>query len=301
MRRGEMIKNILFAVAVAVWLIPSTVHANWNCSCGKSVTTKFCTFCGKKEPLPQRPTYTPPASSTPYTSQPTTHAPTPPRPVTQSWLRPKEWFYNECNVIERNVQHYSSGGYRYDRNVANQIGSQLSILRNQLSMNDINGSVRAYNELKKVYQSFVNGCQWQANMRHPRYSHVVSSQTPNRWDAENGWEFVYPGTSDLTVRRKAVQVRCDACRGNGYVTQKARCYSCNGRGRVPNPAAQVGQAVNVVGGIFGALGGRGGRRVPVPRVPQAPAEIRCSSCNGNGNQQQRVRCDKCSGTGKIYR
>lgn len=296
MRRGEMKISILFVVVVVLVLLPPAAQANWTCSCGNSVTTKFCTFCGKKEPPPQAPTYTPPKRTSTYTPQPAT-----PRPVTQEWPRPKEWFYNECNVIERNIQHYSSGGYRYDRNLSSQVGSQISTLRNQLSRNDIGGSVRAYNELKQTYQSFVNGCQWQANLRHPRYNHVVSSHTPNRWDAESGWEFVNPGTSDLTVRRKPVQVRCDACRGNGYVVQKARCYSCNGRGRVPNPAAQVGQAVNVVGGIFGALGGRGGRRVPVPRVPQAPAEIRCSSCNGSGNQQQRVRCDRCGGTGKIYR
>lgn len=283
-------------IVVAVVLFPQNAQANWNCSCGNSATTKFCTFCGKKEPLPQTPTYPPPTRRSTYTPEPTT-----PRPITQEWPRPKEWFYNECKVIVRNVQHYSSGGYRYDRNLSSQIGSQVSTLRNKLVRNDIEGSVRAYNELKQTYQSFVNGCQWQVNMRHPRYNHVVSSYTPNRWEAENGWEFVYPGTSDLTVRRKTVYVRCDACRGNGYITQKHRCYSCNGRGRVPNPAAQVGQTVNVVGGIVGALGGRGGRRGPIPRVPQVSAEIRCSTCNGKGNLQQRDRCGKCNGSGKIYR
>lgn len=246
-------------------------------------------------------TYTPPRPSTPtYTPQSTTYSGVAPQPVTPEWPRPKDWFYNECNVIERNVQHYTGGGYRYDRSSARQVSAQISTLRNQLSRNDVNGSVRAYNELKQEYNSFVNGCQWQANMRHPRYNHVVSSYTPNRWDAENGWEFVNPGTSDLTVRRKPVQVRCDACRGRGSVVQKTRCYSCNGRGRVPNPAAQVGQAVNVVGGLVNAFGG-GRRGRPMPRIPQGPSEIRCSSCNGMGSQQQEVRCSRCNGTGKTYR
>lgn len=252
-------------------------------------------------PRPSTPTYTPPRPSTPtYTPQPTTSGGVAPRPVTPEWPRPKDWFYNECNVIERNIQHYTGGGYRYDRSSSRQVSSQISTLRNLLSRNDVNGSVRAYNELKQVYNSFVNGCQWQANLRHPRYNHVVSSYTPNRWEAENGWEFVNPGTSDLSVRRKPVQVRCDACRGHGYVVQKTRCYSCNGRGRVPNPAAQVGQAVNVVGGLVNAFGG-GRRGRQVPRIPQGPSEIRCSSCNGTGNQQQNIRCNKCNGSGTMYR
>ena len=268
---------IIIIILLVVWKVPS---------CREEVKTDH---------TPQRP-------STPiYTPPSTTSGGVASLPVAPEWPRPKDWFYNECNIIERNVQHYTGGGYRYDRSSARQVSSQVSTLRTQLSRNDVNGSVRAYNELKQVYNSFVNGCQWQANMRHPRYNHAVSSYTPNRWEAENGWEFVNPGTSDFSVRRKPVQVRCDACRGHGYVVQKTRCHSCNGRGRVPNPAAQIGQAVNVVGGIFGALGGRGGRRGPVPRVPQAPAEIRCPSCSGTGNQQQNVRCNKCMGNGMIYK
>ena len=307
MRRGEMIKNILLAAVIVVWLFPLALHAHWYCSCGNSVSTKCCTFCGRKEPPPQTPTYTPPKplprTYDPPAQTPGHEPPAPicgdpaPRPAAQAWPKPKEWFFNECNVMERNVRYYASGGYRYDRSSANRVGALISALRTQLSLNDVNGSVRAYNELKQEYRSFVNGCQWQANMRHPRYNHVVSSQTPGRWDAENGWEFVNPGTSDLTVRRKPVQVRCTACRGSGYVMQKTRCYSCNGRGRVPNPAAQVGQVFNDVGRMLGR--GRGGRSVP--RIPQAPSEIRCSSCNGTGNLQQRIACDRCSGTGSVYR
>lgn len=125
----------------------------------------------------------------------------------------------------------------------------------------------------------------------------LTVKTQNRWDTENGWEFIDPDTSDLTVSRKPVQVRCDPCRGTGYVVQEKSCYSCNGRGWVPNPAAQVGQTINDVGRILG--GGRGMR--PVPRIPQMPSEIHCSSCNGVGHRQQRNICDRCGGSGSIYR
>lgn len=218
-----------------------------------------------------------------------------------TWARPKEWYERECSVLEKNVRFYTSGGYQYPRGGDASVVGQIQKLRQRLIADDPEGSARAHSELKAAYDTFVNQCQWTSGLRHPRFPHVVSGMTANQWVAENGWEFVNPGTSDFSVRRKPVQVRCDACRGNGYVLQKTRCYSCNGRGRVPNPAAQVGQAVNVVGGIFGALGGRGGRRGPVPRVPQAPAEIRCPSCNGTGNQQQNVRCNKCMGNGMIYK
>ena len=216
-----------------------------------------------------------------------------------TWARPKEWFERECSVLEKNVRFYTSGGYRYPRGGEAGVVRQIQNLRQRLNADDPEGSARAYSELKDTYSTFVNQCQWTSGLRHPRFPHVVSGMIANQWVAENGWEFVNPGISDFTVRKKPVQVRCDACRGYGYVVQKTRCYSCNGRGRVPNPAAQVGQAVNVVGGLVNAFGG-GRRGCQVPRIPQGPSEIRCSSCNGIGNQQQNIRCNKCMGNGMIY-
>ena len=237
--------------------------------------------------------------ATPQSSVPSTYNAPVARTQVAEWPKPKDWFYNECNVIERNVQFYTGGGYRFDKGFARKIASCISALRSNLSRDDIGGSVRAYNELKQAYLSFENGCQWQPNVRHPKYNHVLSSYTKNQWMAESGWEFVNPGTSDFSVRRKPVQVRCNSCRGSGYVMQKSQCYSCNGRGRIPNPAAQVGQAVNAVGGLINAFGGnRRGRHMP--RVPQGPSEIRCPSCNGTGGQQMKVRCGRCNGAGSFY-
>ena len=217
-----------------------------------------------------------------------------------TWTRPKEWYERECTVLEKNVRFYTSGGYRYPRGGDIGVVRQIQNLRQRLNADDPEGSARVHSELKDAYGTFVNQCQWTSGLRHPRFPHVVSGMTANQWVAENGWEFVNPGTSDFTVRRKLVQVRCNDCRGNGYVVQKTRCYSCNGRGRVPNPAAQVGQAVNAVGGLVNAFGGgRKGRHMP--RIPQSPPEIRCSPCSGRGTQQQNIRCNKCNGSGIIYR
>ena len=217
-----------------------------------------------------------------------------------TWSRPKEWFERECSVIEKNVGFYTSGGYRYPRGGDANVLRKIQNLRQRLNANDPEGSTQAHSELKAVYDTFVNQCQWTSGLRHPRFPHVVSGMTANQWVAENGWEFVNPGTSDFSVRRKPVQVRCDACRGNGYVVQKTNCNSCNGRGRVPNPAAQVGQVVNAVGGLVDAFGGRRRGR-PVPRIPQGPSEIDCSACKGRGYRQENIPCDKCKGSRVIYK
>lgn len=217
-----------------------------------------------------------------------------------TWVKPKEWYERECSVMEKNVSFYKSSGYRYPRDGGVGVVRQIQNLRQRLSADDPEGSARVYSDLKVAYDNFVNQCQWTSGLRHPRFPHVVSGTTANQWVPENGWEFVNPGTSDFTVRRKLVQVRCDACRGSGYVVQKTNCNACNGRGRVPNPAAQVAQAVNIAGGLVNAFGG-GRRGRQVPRIPQGPSDIPCSSCNGTGNQQQNTRCDKCMGNGIIYR
>lgn len=219
--------------------------------------------------------------------------------VRVKWPHPQEWYRNECRVIGDNVRHFINGPYSYYGPTANWLLNKISELEGKIDSGDVVGSVELHKRIQETYRDFASKCTWRQGVAHPQIPHVVSSSTPNQWMAESGWEFVNPGTSDLTVRRKPVQVRCGACRGNGYVVQKTRCHSCNGRGRVPNPAAQVGQAVNVVGGLVNAFGG-GRRGRQVPQIPQGPSEIRCSSCNGAGNQQQNVRCNKCMGKGMIY-
>ena len=174
------------------------------------------------------------------------------RPVGEHWVKPRKWFAEQCGVIERNMRHYTGGGYRYSRKLASAVVAQANDLRNQLARCSADGTRRAYNALKATYDSFMADCRWQVGISHPRYGHVLSGRIPNQWIAEEGWEFMHPGTSDLSVRRKQPPpqqreelVLCNACLGTGYVmhyTQdrsgkervrqwRSLCRQCNGKGR----------------------------------------------------------------------
>lgn len=222
------------------------------------------------------------------------------RKVLAKWICPQNWYKKECEIISKNMRYYLSGPFACNRRIGDDICRGVRDLEAKIYSGAPDEVDRMYRNLAAAYKQFAAGCQWRQGVKHPTIANVHSGYSKDTWEADAGWVFVNPGTSDLTVRRVPVQIRCDACRGNGYVVQRVRCYSCNGRGRVPNPAAQVGQAVNVVGGLVNAFGG-GRRGRHVPRIPQGPSEIRCSSCNGMGSQQQNVRCSRCNGAGTIYR
>lgn len=202
-----------------------------------------------------------------------------------TWERPKEWYERECATLEQNVRFYTSGGYRYPRGGDSSVVRQIQILRQRLNADDPEGSARVYSELKDAYGTFVNKCQWTSGLRHPRFQHVVSGMTVNQWVAENGWEFVNPGTSDFTVRKKLVRVVCPQCHGSGQMFKRVRCPGCGGRRNVPNPAAQIRDS-------FGRFGGPRGR---IPWMP-IPPTIPCTSCSGAGYQQQPCLCSKCGGS-----
>jgi len=222
------------------------------------------------------------------------------RKIRAEWAHPQSWYQNECAVISKNMRYYLAGPFACNRRNGDDICRGVKDLEEKLYSGEPDEVDRMYRNLVTSYNQFVEGCQWRQGIRHPAIAHVHSGRSKDTWEADAGWVFVNPGTSDLTVRRQPVKTRCDACRGNGYVVQKIRCYSCNGRGRVPNPAAQFGHAANAVGGLVNAFGGgRRGRHMPI--IPRGPSEIRCPSCNGTGSQQQNIRCSGCNGAGTIYR
>ncbi len=214
-----------------------------------------------------------------------------------TWARPKEWYERECSVIEKNVRFYTSGGYLYPRDKIVGIFRLIQNLRHCLNANDPEESARVHSDLKAAYDTFVNQCQWAAGLRHSRFPHVVSGMIANQWVAENGWEFVNPGTSDFTVREKPVSVICPQCYGSGQVFKRARCHNCGGRCKVANPAAQIGDAIGDISSVINS--GRRRRRIPnMPRIP-IPSTIPCPECKGKGYQQQPCLCSKCGGSGFI--
>ena len=214
-----------------------------------------------------------------------------------TWVRPKEWFERECSAIEKNVCFYTSGGYRYPRGGDAGVIRQIQNLRQRLNADDPEGSARAYSELKDMYNTFVNQCQWTSGLRHPRFPHVVSGMTANQWVAENGWEFVSPGTGDLSVRRIPKAIKCSKCRGKCIYKIRVSCAVCKGARYVPNPVV-VGTAVN-----FGlnTVRRRGrGRNLP-SHIPTGPSKVPCSGCNAHGFVYNQIQCEQCRGTGIIYR
>lgn len=213
-----------------------------------------------------------------------------------TWARPKDWYERECSVIEKNVRFYTSGGYRYPRGGDAAVIRQIQNLRHRLTADDPEGSARVYSELKAAYGTFVNNCQWTSGLRHPRFQHVVSSTIANQWVAENGWEFVNPGTSDFTVRKKQVRITCPQCQGCGQMVKRVRCQNCGGSCKVANPAAQIG---GVIDSITSAINS-GRRRGRIPSMPSVPSTIPCPACKGTGCQQQLYPCGKCRGSRFIY-
>jgi len=124
---------------------------------------------------------------------------------------------------------------------------------------------------------------------------VYSSPQPNTWAAEQGWEFVNPGTSDLSVRKARVACNCTRCKGSGVLLANSRCAACGGSGKVANPAAAVSDAVVGFANVFG------GKKKRMPRIKTGPSTIPCSSCSGRGRVQQQIQCDRCNGAGKYYK
>lgn len=215
-----------------------------------------------------------------------------------TWARPKEWFEHECSVLEKKVRFYTSGGYRYPRGGDAGVIRQIQNLRQRLNADDPEGSARAYSKLKDMYNTFVNQCQWTSGLRHSRFPHVVSGMTVNQWVAENGWEFVSPGTGDLSVRRIPKAVKCSKCQGKCIYNIRVTCAVCKGARYVSNPVALVGTAVN-----FGlnTVRRRGrGRNLP-SHIPRGPSKVPCSGCNAHGFVYNQIRCEQCGGTGIIYR
>ena len=214
----------------------------------------------------------------------------------QQWVHPREWYQRECNVISQNVRNTMSGPYSYNSSAANTVLKKANSLLSSLGNGKPDAIERMCADLQSSYREFQSTCQWRAGVRHPQIQHVYSSSQPNTWAAEKGWEFVNPGTSDLSVRKAKVACTCTRCKGNGVLLTNARCGTCGGSGKVANPAAAVTDAVVGFANVFG-----GKKRKRLPRINAGPTTIPCTSCGGRGRVQQQIQCDRCNGAGQYYR
>lgn len=220
--------------------------------------------------------------------------PATPEPVVEQWKHPKEWYRNVCNQARQSVHAYLNGPYTCDRSLASQVLAQANAIEQGIDSLSPDAVEARCRQLGHDYKRFKEGCRWRPGVRHPQYAHVVSAVQPDSWSAEAGWEFVNPGTADLTVRKVLVQRRCPSCRGSGQFVSWNRCPGCGGRGRVDNPAAAATQAVANMAGLFGNKA----RRRP---IPSGPRSMPCSNCQGRGRIQVRQSCGSCSGSGQVLR
>lgn len=227
-------------------------------------------------------------------TRPSLPQPVTPEPIVEQWKHPKEWYCNVCNQARQSVHAYLKGPYTCDRSLASQVLAQANSIEQGIDSLSPDAVEARCRQLGHDYKRFKEGCRWRPGVRHSQYAHVVSAVQPDSWSAEAGWEFVNPGTADLTVRKVRVQRRCPSCRGTGQFASWNRCPNCGGRGRVDNPAAAATQAVANMAGLFGNKA----RRRP---FPSGPRSIPCSNCQGRGRIQIRQACSSCRGSGQVLK
>ena len=121
----------------------------------------------------------------------------------------------------------------------------------------------------------VNNQTWRSGARHPEWPHVYASETPGTWVLEKGYELIYPGTDNWSVRKIVEYVRCAKCSGTGTVKTFYKCSLCNGRRTVLVPVSEID------------------RRTGLPQV--ANRRRPCSACQGRGRANIDSLCPKCNG------
>ena len=117
---------------------------------------------------------------------------------------------------------------------------------------------------------------WQPGARHPKQPHARATNTPGQWVLDDGYEFVYPGTSNWTVRKVGKPSPCAKCSGTGVARSFLKCTLCNGRRTCPTSVSEID------------------RRTGVPRL--VTRNMTCPACNGSGGVHVDVTCPKCNGT-----
>ncbi|MBQ7176348.1 MAG: hypothetical protein IJS08_02945, partial [Victivallales bacterium] len=127
-------------------------------------------------------------------------------PAKQTWVHPKDWYETQCREIQHNRKTLCSGGYLFDPNEATAISNQIKTLQNSILKNKALDCNVSFDKLLRQYRAFSASCKWQQGLRHTEFPHIVSSFQRGKWEVEEGYEFVNPGTSDLTVKEKKHQL-----------------------------------------------------------------------------------------------
>ena len=116
---------------------------------------------------------------------------------------------------------------------------------------------------------------WRSGVKHPEWPHIYASETPGTWVLEKGYEFIYPGTDNWSVRKIVEYVRCAKCSGTGIVKMFYKCSLCNGRRTMLVPVSEINRRTGLSQVV--------NRRRP------------CSACQGRGGVNIDSPCPKCNG------
>lgn len=212
------------------------------------------------------------------------------RQMAEKWEQVKPQYFSELNQIKTLFKKKTVVPYRYNERYAEKLRAAIIDLDNAVNYDDFLVVPDRCDNAKDALRRFESSCEWQAGVSKGPGTHMHSGNYEGSWLPDRGYVMVNRG-GEMVAAQVA---ECRSCRGNGYKIQQVYCQTCNGRGRVPNPMAQVGNVVDIVG----AFGGKNRRRVP--RMPKQPSEINCSACN-RGRIQQQVQCSSCNGQGKVYK
>ena len=212
------------------------------------------------------------------------------RRLAEEWEGAKPRYFAKLDQIKTAYAQKSVPPYRFNARYAEKLQGAIRDLENAVNYDDFLVVPERCDAATDALRRFESSCSWQAGVSRGNGTHMHSGYREGSWEPDNGYTLVNRGG-----QLAAMQVStCRNCRGVGYLIQKVSCPNCNGRGRVANPMAQIGDAMNLVGGILGAKKGR-----RMPNIPRQKAEIPCSSCN-NGRVEQRIQCPNCNGQGKVY-
>jgi hypothetical protein len=120
---------------------------------------------------------------------------------------------------------------------------------------------------------------WQPGARHPKQPHVHAGNTPGQWVLDDGYVFVYPGTSDWTVRKVVKSSPCAKCSGTGVSRSFLKCVLCNGKRTYPTYVPEID------------------RRTGVYRL--VTRNMACPACKGSGGTHIDVVCPNCNGASVV--
>ena len=118
-------------------------------------------------------------------------------------------YLNECKQIVDNIDHILNYAYQYayqyDAKRAQEIKSKVEDIKAKISTEKsktVNGLMA---DLRNAYNSFNNTKKWLSGVKNAKFEHVISTNTPEQWVPDSDkWEFVHPGTDDLTVKEKEI-------------------------------------------------------------------------------------------------